>query len=181
MYYEIVRGSLTRFRAARPAPLTGCTSSALPFATPYSRGHPRRALASHSHLFTPSRFNSAPVSPTAEDSPAPRIPTYRPLANHPLNRRKKIPSTEIAPLPAILPIPSSQKSQFRQPYERSCASGVPAIPKIPKSCKSCFRQSPHRKSQPIPRIPVPCTNGVTKNQKPETKNSPTARSGAFVL
>ena len=49
----------------------------------------------------------------------------------------------------------------------------PSHPENPqKSCKSSSRQSPHRKSQPIPKIPVPCTNGVTKNQKLKTKNFP---------
>ena len=79
--------------------------------------------------------------------------------------------------------PKNHSSDNGQTLARPPASSRrPSHPENPpKSQKSQFRQSPQRKSQPIPKIPVPCTNGVTKNQKPETINLPTARSGAFVL
>ena len=67
--------------------------------------------------------------------------------------------------------PKSQKSQFRQRSNtRPIHSSVrypplpsrKSTPQIP-TIQSQFRQSAQLKSQPIPKIPVPCTNGFTKN------------------
>ena len=77
------------------------------------------------------------------DPPAEHIPTYRPPANHPLNRRKKIPSTEIAPSPAILPIPIIPKITVQ--------TTVRALQCQPLACHPAHPQNPKNHSSDNPR------------------------------